>query len=64
MAVDTLPNAVPVTSSVYFGSKYMELVIPGLLEENQESKEAINRATIIRDGHLTSRFSYLSSFVK
>ena len=63
MAVDTLPNAIPVTSSEYFGGKYMELVIPGLIGENQEAKEAFDRATIIRDGHLTCRFSYLSSFV-
>lgn len=60
MAVDTLPNAIPVEASTDFGDKLMQYVFPALMNGDQE--DIIYRATLIDNGELTDRFSYLKNF--
>ena len=60
MAVDTLPNAIPVEASTNFGEKLMEHVFPALM--NVDPDRVIERATLIRKGELTAPFSYLKPF--
>ncbi len=60
MAVDTLPNAIPMEASTDFGEKLMQHVFPALINGDQES--AVYRATLIEKGELTPRFSYLKQF--
>ena len=61
MAVDTCPNALALDTSAYFGKSLMEHVIPNLL--NMDSA-VIDRATILRNGKLTERYSYLKDYAK
>lgn len=60
MAVDTLPNAIPVEASTDFGEKLMECVFPALM--NGDSDGVIEWATLIDKGELTASFSYLKPF--
>lgn len=60
MAVDTLPNAIPVEASTDFGEKLMEHVFPALMSNDVDS--VIERATLISRGELTAPFSYLKHF--
>ena len=60
MAVDTCPNALPRDTSKYFGEMLIEHVFKPLLEERYS--DVIDRSTIIREGKLTERFSYLKEF--
>ena len=60
MAVDTCPNALAIDTSEYFGSMLMKHVFEPLL--NGEHSDVIDRSMILKNGELTSRFSYLSSF--
>lgn len=60
MAVDTCPNALAIDASVYFGEMLMQHVLRPLLKG--ESSDVIERATIVKNGELTKRFSYLNSF--
>jgi len=60
MAVDTCPNALAADTSTYFGERLIEHVFIPLLERRHS--DVIDRATILRDGRLTSRFEYLTDF--
>lgn len=60
MAVDNLPNELPRDASEDFGRQFMEKVLPEL---KKESSPMLERATIAKNGLLTSNFSYLQSFV-
>lgn len=60
MAVSNLPNELPRESSSEFGDKLIEYVVEELLLENSE---IIERATIAKNGSLTSRFEYLQDYV-
>nr|WP_308535080.1 NAD(P)-dependent oxidoreductase [uncultured Prevotella sp.] len=60
MAVDTCPNALPRDTSKYFGEMLIEHVFIPLLQGVNSS--VINRATILKEGELTERFSYLNDF--
>ena len=62
MAVDTCPNALAADTSTYFGERLIEHVFTPLLE--RQHSDAIERATILRDGRLTPRFEYLTDFSK
>lgn len=62
MAVDTCPNALAIDASVYFGEMLTEHVFKPLLRG--EGSKVIQGATIIRDGELTEKFSYLDDFSK
>lgn len=59
MAVSNLPNELPRNSSEEFGDKLIDYVVEELLVDGSE---IIDRATIARDGKLTSRFSYLQDY--
>ena len=62
MAVDTCPNALARDTSKYFGGLLTEFVMAPLLE-NKPSK-IIEGATILKEGHLTTRFAYLDDFAR
>ena len=61
-AVDTCPNALPKDASEFFGSMLIPHVFKPLLRG--EESQVISRATIVEEGHLSSRFSYLADFAK
>lgn len=61
MAIDNLPCELPRDASDGFGKHLMERVIPSLLLNDGE--EVIERATIIDDGKLKQRFSYLQDYL-
>ena len=63
-AVDTCPNALPRDASQYFGEMLTPHVFELLLSGLGESSKVIAGATIVREGKLTSKFSYLSDFAK
>lgn len=62
MAVDTCPNALARDASEYFGDMLIPFVFTPLLEGKDSS--IIEKATIVRNGKLTERFSYLESFAR
>ena len=62
MAVDTCPNALPRETSHYFGEMLVEQVIRPMLEK--EESFVLSRATILKEGRLTPRFSYLNDFAR
>lgn len=64
MAVDTCPNALAIDASEYFGDMLTEYVFKPLLRGEWKSSDVIRMATIVEDGHLTERFSYLEDFAK
>ncbi|MBL7718444.1 MAG: alanine dehydrogenase [Flavipsychrobacter sp.] len=59
MAVDNLPNELPRDASQYFGVHFEKYVLGELL---QGESDIIERATICKDGRLTSYFQYLSDY--
>lgn len=63
MAVDTCPNAMPRITSEFFGEKLIELVLCELLQTNRDHSEVLDRATILKEGKLTTNFVYLESYV-
>jgi alanine dehydrogenase len=61
MAVDNLPGELPREASQDFGKQLMSKVIHDLF--TNESSSLIRRATITDDGRLTTRYSYLESYL-
>ena len=61
MAVDTCPNALALDTSSYFGEKLSEYVFP-LIIEGQLHHPILTRATILHNGKLTERYSYLKKY--
>lgn len=64
MAVDTLPNALAIDTSVYFGEALIEHVLKDIFNKNMQTSHIIKRATILKDGDLTESFSYLARFAE
>ena len=62
MAVDTCPNALAMDTSEYFGSMLMKHVFEPLLKG--EHSDVVDRSMILKEGQLTSRFSYLKDFAE
>lgn len=63
MAVDNLPCELPRNASEGFGEKFLKLILPSFF--NNDKSEVLKRGRITtKDGNLTSRFSYLSNYVK
>lgn len=60
MAVDNLPGELPRDASLDFGKMLMKSVMYDIL--TQTESPMIERATILRDGNLTSAFSYLRDY--
>lgn len=63
MAVDTCPNALPRITSEYFGNELIKYILTDILKHNNDRTKVIDRATIIREGKLTSEFDYLTNYV-
>ena len=64
MAVDTCPNALAIDASGYFGDMLTEYVFKPLLRGEGNNSTVIEKATIVKNGHLTERFSYLEDFAR
>jgi len=60
--VDNLPSALPRDASEDFGDALVRSVIPHLLSE--EDNEIIEGATILKEGKLTPKFSYLKNYLE
>ncbi|HZI24212.1 MAG TPA: NAD(P)-dependent oxidoreductase [Chryseolinea sp.] len=60
MAVDNLPCELPRSASEEFGRDLIDRILKPLLEEDSEG--VIDRATITKDGKLTSHFAYLQDY--
>jgi saccharopine dehydrogenase (NAD+, L-lysine forming) len=60
MAIDNLPCELPRDASVDFGNQLMKHVIPELM---LEQSDLLDRATIVKEGRLTSDFQYLDDYV-
>lgn len=60
MAVDNLPNELPRDASKYFGGFLMTYVLPDLISGIESN--VLNRATICKEGKLTSYFEYLAAY--
>lgn len=60
MAVDTCPNALALDTSAYFGEMLIKHVFVPMLKNEKSS--VIERSTILEEGKLTERFSYLKEF--
>lgn len=61
-AVDNLPAALPMDASRTFARDLYYEVFPSLFGEDKE--EIVERATILKNGKLTPRFSYLRDFLE
>jgi alanine dehydrogenase len=61
MAVDTCPNALALDTSSYFGQKLSEYVFPLIVKE-QFDHPILKRATILSEGKLTDKYSYLKGY--
>jgi alanine dehydrogenase len=59
MAVGNLPNELPRDASRYFGEQLIKHVLPDLLGNGSSM---LDRATILREGKLTSPFDYLRDY--
>lgn len=64
MAVDTCPNALAHDASVFFGDMLTEHFFIPLLKGEAHLSKVITGATILRNGQLTEKFSYLEAFAK
>ena len=61
MAVDTCPNALALDSSNYFGERLIECVFNDWFATGTPN-DIVRRSTILQNGSLTERFSYLTHF--
>jgi saccharopine dehydrogenase (NAD+, L-lysine-forming) len=61
MAIDNLPCELPRSASEEFGRDLIDRILKPLLVEDAE--HVIDRATIVRNGELTSHFQYLRDYV-
>jgi hypothetical protein len=60
MAVGNLPNELPRDASRYFGEQLIKYILEDLVR-NQQS-DVIGRATMLRNGLLTTPYEYLSAY--
>ena len=61
MAVDNLPCELPKEASEYFGNEFINKIFPYLIGEDPD--RVLERATICKDGYLTSYFEYLKDYL-
>lgn len=62
MAVDNLPGELPRDASEDFGEALLNNVFPSLFGEDSDG--IIERATIVKNGNLTERYSYLQDYLE
>ncbi len=60
MAVDNLPAELPRDASADFGDKLMSELFPAIFGKDED--DLIERATIVKEGKLTEKYSYLQNF--
>lgn len=61
MAVGNLPNELPRDASRFFGEQLIKYVLDDI---RKGGSETIEKATILKNGQLTTHFSYLEDYVK
>jgi len=61
MAIDNLPAELPRSSSEDFAETFYNKIIPELI--NIEKSKVIERATILKNGKLTTQFQYLANYL-
>jgi saccharopine dehydrogenase (NAD+, L-lysine forming) len=61
MSIDNLPGELPRDASLDFGKQLMSNVLMDLFTQNESSM--LEKATILRDGKLTPRYSYLKDYL-
>jgi hypothetical protein len=61
MSIDNLPGELPRDASLDFGKQLMSNVLQDLLTETDSPM--ITRASILKNGKLTSRYSYLNDYL-
>ena len=61
MAVDNLPSELPKDASIFFGDIINKKIIPLLLSNKKST--ILENGTIIKDGKLTKKYSYLEDYV-
>jgi alanine dehydrogenase len=61
MAIDNLPGELPRDASLDFGKQLLNNVMHDLLKETKSPM--ISRATILEEGRLTERYSYLQGYL-
>jgi len=59
MAVGNLPNELPRDASRYFGEQMIKFVLKDLIEGGSE---IIEKATIVKEGKLTSHYDYMKEY--
>jgi saccharopine dehydrogenase (NAD+, L-lysine forming) len=59
IAVGNLPNELPKDASRYFGQQIIKEILPGMI---YGKNDVIEHATIVREGVLTERFSYMKEY--
>lgn len=62
MTIDNLPGELPRDASEFFGKTLVDNVIPHFLGDDEEG--VIERATIVKNGKLTNRYSYLADYLE
>ena len=62
MAIDNLPCELPKDASKDFGTDLINNVLPNIFGEDKDG--VIERATIAKQGKLTSRYAYLKDYVE
>ena len=62
MAIDNLPCELPKDASEDFGKEFIDKILPCLVGE--DSDKVIERATLCKDGDLTSEFEYLRDYLE
>ncbi len=60
MAVDNLPCELPKDASADFGREFIDKILPHLIDDKDQ---VIAKATICKDGDLTSYYEYLRDYV-
>ncbi len=61
MAVDNLPNELPIDASLGFGDSFVKHVIPAFFNDDKDG--ILERARMTQNGKLTKNFSYLQDYV-
>jgi saccharopine dehydrogenase (NAD+, L-lysine forming) len=59
MAIGNLPNELPRDASQYFGEQFIKFVLPELWKKHSD---VLERATMVKGGHLTHAFEYLADY--
>jgi saccharopine dehydrogenase (NAD+, L-lysine forming) len=61
MTIDNLPNELPRDASEFFGTQFMDNILPEILKAKDSI--VLHRATIAEKGKLTEKYHYLQDYV-